>query len=143
LTFFGLPADAEVAAYLFDLISNAILAEIDGYRSSSEYRSSSKNGRALINSFINGMEDRIGERIEELGKTKRRTVQEAAGRALVLVKEAQIEEDFVATGIRLVRGGGSYRWGAGREGYASGAAAGGRVSLSAGVRATRAVGALR
>jgi len=143
LTFFGLPADAEVAAYLFDLISNAVLAEIDGYRSSSAYRSSSKNGRALINSFINGMEDRIGERIEELGKTKQRTVQEATGRALVLVKEAQIEEDFVATGIRLVRGGGSYRWGAGREGYASGAAAGGRVRLSAGVRARRAVEALR
>ena len=110
VTFFGLPGDAEVAAYLFDLISTAVLTEIDGYRSSSEYRSSSKNGRALINSFINGMEDRIGERIEELGKTKQRTVQEATGRALVLVKEAQIEEDFVATGIWLVRGGGSYRW---------------------------------
>jgi len=136
---------AELMAHydLFDLISNAILAEIDGYRSSSEYRSSSKNGRALINSFINGMEDRIGERIEELGKTKQRTVQEATGRALVLVKEAQIEEDFVATGIWLVRGGGSYRWGVEREGYASGAAAGGHVSLSAGVRATRPVGALR
>jgi hypothetical protein len=42
LTFFGLPADAGIAAYLFDLISNAILAEIDGYCSSSEYRNSSK-----------------------------------------------------------------------------------------------------
>ena len=31
--------------------------EIDGYCSNSEYRSSSENGRALINSFINGMED--------------------------------------------------------------------------------------
>jgi hypothetical protein len=143
VTFFGLPEDAEVASYLFDLISNGILAEMDIYRTSREYRSSAKNGRALVNAFINGMEDRIGERIEALGKVKRRTVQEATGRALVLVKEAQIEEDFAATGIRLVRGGGSYRWGAGREGYATGAAAGGRVRLSAGVKTGGTVGALR
>jgi hypothetical protein len=31
VTFFGLPEDAEVAAYLFDLISNTILAEITSF----------------------------------------------------------------------------------------------------------------
>jgi Protein of unknown function (DUF2786) len=34
IVFFGLPADAEVAGYLFDLISNAIVAEIDLYKAS-------------------------------------------------------------------------------------------------------------
>lgn len=138
IVFFGLPADAEIACYLFDLISNAIVAEIGVYKESPDYQrevEAGVNGRTAITSFIDGMETRLGSRLDAMRDEKHRAVQEATGRALVIVKEAQIKEDFEATGIKLVSGGGSYR-GAGSAGAnASGRAAGGRVSLSSGVGA--------
>jgi hypothetical protein len=146
IVFFGLPEDAEIAAYLFDLISNAIVAEIDSYKASQDYRreiETGVNGRTAIMSFVNGMEKTISDRLDVLRDEKHQAVQEATGRALVVVKEAQIEEDFAATGIKLVSGGGSYRSGGSSGAAASGRAAGGRVSLSSGVGAGRSAGALR
>jgi hypothetical protein len=146
IVFFGLPADAEIAAYLFDLISNAIGAEIDVYKASEEYRRETEagvNGRTAVTSFVAGMEGTICSRLDAMRDEKHQAVQQATGRALVLVKEAQIEEDFEATGIKLVSSCGSFR-GAGSAGAnASGRAAGGRVSLSSGVGAGRSAGALR
>lgn len=143
VAFFGLPADAEIAAYLFDLITNVISAEIDIYKVSADYQSDGVNGRTAITSFIKGMEETINSRLDALRDEKHQTVQQSTGRSLVLLKEAQIEEDFAATGIRLVSGGGSYRGGGSSGAEASGRAAGGRVSLSSGVGAGRSAGALR
>jgi hypothetical protein len=143
IVFFGLPADAEIAGYLFDLISNAIGAEIEIYKASEDYRSDGVNGRTAITSFVNGMEEAICSRLDALRDEKHQAVEQATGRSLVIVKEAQIEEDFAATGIKLVRGGGSYRSEGSAGASASGRAAGGRVSLSAGVGAGRSVGSLR
>jgi hypothetical protein len=146
VVFFGLPADAEIASYLFDLISNATVAEIEVYKESPNYQrevEAGVNGRTAVTSFVNGMEETICSRLDAMRDEKHQTVEQATGRSLVLVKEVQIEEDFAATGIKLVSGGGSYR-GAGSAGAsASGRAAGGRVSLSAGVGAGRSVGSLR
>jgi Protein of unknown function (DUF2786) len=146
VVFFGLPEDAEVAAYLFDLVTNAVVAEIEIYKASKDYQREVENGvnrRTAITSFVNGMEETLNSRLDALRDQKHQAVLEATGRALVLVKEAQIEEDFAATGIKLVNGGGSYR-GDGSAGAAtSGRAAGGRVSLSSGVGAGRSAGALR
>jgi hypothetical protein len=146
IVFFGLPEDAEIAAYLFDLSSNAIVAEIDSYKASQDYRcevEAGVNGRTAIMSFINGMEKTLCSRLDVLRDEKHQAVQQATGRSLVVVKEAQIEEDFAATGIKLVSGGGSYRSGGSSGAAASGRAAGGRVSLSSGVGAGRSAGTLR
>jgi hypothetical protein len=146
VVFFGLPNDAEIAAYLFDLISNAIAAEIDIYKASQDYQreiEAGVNGRTAITSFVDGMEKRINERLDEMRDQKHQAVQEATGRALVLVKEEQIKADFEATGIKLVNGGGAYRGEGSAGASASGRAAGGRVSLSSGVGAGRSAGALR
>jgi hypothetical protein len=146
IVFFGLPADAQIAAYLFDLISNAIVAGITAYKASTDYQrevAAGANGRSAITSFVDGMEKTICDRLDAMRHEKHQAVQEATGRALVVVKEAQIKEDFEATGIKLVRGGGSCR-GAGSAGAnASGRAAGGRVSLSSAVGTGRSTGALR
>ena len=146
IVFFGLPEDAEIAAYLFDLISNAIVAEIDSYKASQDYRreiEAGVKGRTAITSFVKGMETTINARLDVLRDEKHQAVQQATGRSLVVVKEEQIKEDFAATGIKLVSGGGSSR-GAGSAGAgASGRAAGGRVSLSSGVGAGRSAGTLR
>jgi hypothetical protein len=146
VAFFGLPADAEIASYLFDLISNAIVAEIDVYKASPNYQrevEAGEKGRAAITSFVDGMEKTICVRLGAMRDEKHQAVQEATGRALVLVKEEQIKEDFKATGIKLTSGWGSSRGGGSAGANASGRAAGGRVSLSSGVGAGRSSGALR
>jgi hypothetical protein len=146
VVFFGLPEDAELAAFFFDQISSIILAQIDVYKASEEYRRETEagvNGRTAITSFIDGIETALCSQLDAIRDAKHREVEAATGLSLVVVKEAQIKEDFEATGIKLVSGGGSYR-GAGSAGaQASGRAAGGRVSLSSGVGAGRSVGALR
>jgi hypothetical protein len=130
IVFFGLPADAEIAGYLFDLISNTIVAEIEVYKESANYQrevEAGVNGRTAITSFVNGMEETICSRLDAMRDEKHQVVREATGRALVIVKEEQIKADFEATGIKLSTGYESTR-GAGSAGAsASGRAAGGRV----------------
>jgi hypothetical protein len=145
VVFFGLPEDAELAAYFFDQVINIILAQIDIYKASEDYRREIKttNARAALISFIDGIEMALGSQLDAIRDAKHREVEAATGQSLVVVKEAQIQEDFEATGIKLVSTCGSFR-GAGSEGArASGRAAGGRVSLSSGVGAGRSAGALR
>ena len=140
-TFFGLPADAEIAAYLFDLISNGIATEVGIYKVSSDYLTATgTHGRTLVSSFIAGMEDRICARLEALREEKHSAIEEATGRSLVVVKAAQIEEDFKVTGIRLVSSG--IRRSTGGSGYANGQVAGDRLPLSRGVGARRSAGML-
>lgn len=144
--FFGLPADTEIAAYLFDLISNAIVAEINVYKTSADYQrelTAGMNGRTAVTSFVDGMETTICARLDTMRDEKRQSVQQATGRSLVVIKEAQIKEDFEATGIRLVSCRGSYRGAGSAIANASGRAAGMRVSLSSGVGTGRPAGALR
>jgi hypothetical protein len=134
-TYFGLPADAEIASYLFDLISNAILAEINLYKRSADYiKTVGVHGRTLVTSFVAGMEDRICARLDALRDKKQHAVQEATGRSLVVVKAEQIRSDFEATGIKL-----RTAWSHGRklqskDAYACGSFAGDRLPLSPGVR---------
>ena len=54
-TFLGLPADAEIAAYLFDLISNGIATEVGIYKASSDYLTATgTHGRTLVSSIHRG-----------------------------------------------------------------------------------------
>ena len=140
-TFFGLPADAEIAAYLFDLINNGIVAEVGIYKASPDYLTATgTHGRTLVSSFIAGMEDRICARLDALREEKQSAIQKATGRSLVVIKGAQIAEDFKATGIRLVSSG--IRRSTGGSGYTNGQAAGDRLPLSSGVGARRSAGML-
>jgi hypothetical protein len=146
VVFFGLPEDAELAAYFFDQISNSISAHIATYKESADYQrelEAGVNGRTAITSFVNGMEEAINRTLDAIRDEKHQVVEQATGRALVVLKEEQIKEDFATLGIKLVRGGGSYRGEGSAGAKASGRAAGGRVSLSAGVGSGRAAGALR
>jgi hypothetical protein len=86
------------------------------------------------------MEDRICARLDALREEKHSAIQEATGRSLVVIKAAQIEEDFKATGIRLVSSG--IRRSTGGSGYANGQVAGDRLPLSHGVGARRSAGML-
>ena len=145
VVFFGLPDDAELAAYYFDQISNIIVAQIDVYKASQDYQreiEAGVNGRAAITSFVAGMEEDYCSQLDAI-RDKHQAVQEATGRSLVLVKEAQIEADFEATGIKLVSTCGSFRGAGSASANAIGRAAAGRASLSTGVGSGRSAGALR
>jgi hypothetical protein len=145
--FFGFPEDAEIAAYLFDLVSYGILADVDIYKATPGYRAEAKStrvgGRALVGTFIAGMEDRICDRLAASRDEKARTIQEATGRSLVVVKAEQIKGDFEATGIILgrARSSRSVLWS--EAAYGSGKAAGDNLSLSPGVRSGRVAGLLK
>jgi len=92
VVFFGLPADAEIAAYLFELISSAIVAETDIYKASPSYQrevDAGVNGRVAITSFVDGMEKAICARLDTMRDEKYQTVQRATGRSLVVTKEAK------------------------------------------------------
>ena len=85
------------------------------------------------------MEDRICARLDALREEKQSAVKKATRRSLVVIKGAQIAEDFKATGIRLVSSGIRRSTGGG---YANGQAAGDRLPLSSGVGARRSTGML-
>lgn len=145
-TFFGMPADAEIAAYLFDLISNGILAEIDIYKASSAYRTANiagAHGRSLVHSFIAGMQDRICARLDALRNEKQQTIYETTWRSLVILKEELIKKDLKTTGIKLVTISRSGPVSHSNDAYNRGNMAGERLPLSPGVVAERVAGMLR
>lgn len=88
ITFFGLPHEAEIAAHLFDTISNCVAAEVGIYRDSNAFVAEKKtnpglHSRIIIGDFIDGIEKRLNARLKELDANKTRTVQEATGRSVV------------------------------------------------------------
>jgi hypothetical protein len=86
------------------------------------------------------MEDRICARLDVLREEKQSAIQKATGQSLIVIKVAQIAEDFKATGMRLVSSG--IRRSTGGSGYANAQAAGDRLPLSPGVGARRSAGML-
>lgn len=142
--YFGFEQDADVAAYMYNMISNVILSELERFKSSAMYkygRENSINGRTLTTSFLYGIEERIGGRIKEMADAKKEKVQAATGTALVIVKSERILEEFSDLGIKLSsssshRKAGSY---AARD---AGRAAGNNVNLNSGISGNRAQGAL-
>jgi hypothetical protein len=141
INFFGLPHEAEIAAHLFDTITNSVAAEIDIYRNSNDFTAEKKvnlglHSRTIIGDFIDGIEKRLNARLKQLDANKARTVQEATGRSLIPLKMKQIEEDFKATGIKLYTTYSHGRWTSSSAAYRSGMAAADRISLSPGVKSS-------
>lgn len=148
--FFGLPHDAEIAAHLFDAISNGILAEVDIYKASPHFGPAAEragqeygiHARAVVGTFITGVEDRICGRLRALRDGKEQAVQEATGRSLVIVKAEQVKKDFEALEIRLRhRRTQQSVWSA--AAYRSGIVAGDRIPLSRGVKSKGPTGRLK
>jgi len=100
------------------------------------------DARAVVGTFITGVEGRICERLRALRYGKERAVQEASGRSLVIVKAEQVKKDFEVLEIKL-----RHRrmrqnvWSA--AAYRSGAAAGDRIPLSRGVKSEGVTGRLK
>jgi hypothetical protein len=106
--FFGFEPDTALAGYLFSLIDNAMRNELAAFRA----RCAGNGPKALkgtalrtaSTSFQQGMTVRLAARLDEMHRARDASVaaQRAAGTALMLVKQAVVEDAFRQTDIRLV-----------------------------------------
>ncbi|EHL97801.1 hypothetical protein HMPREF9946_03974 [Acetobacteraceae bacterium AT-5844] len=127
--FFGFETDTVLASWLFQVISRAMVVELDAFRS----RSPALRGirlRQASTSFQQGMAARLAERLEAMHAAREAEVgaQRSAGTALIVVKHRVVEDAFRETGTRLVSGG---RRTIRQDGaFRQGEAAGERVNLN-------------
>jgi len=125
--FFGLPHDVEVAGYLAEICERAMKRELEVLRRECAFYTPHKRSRK-IDSFFEGMSERLQKRIRELAWARSK----ATGFALVPVKDAVIEAEMQKRGIELRKSRLGYR-DLDPHSYKSGLIAGDKVTLNPGV----------
>jgi hypothetical protein len=128
----GLQADAEMARYLYEMITAAIAS---GWRTWAAGRlvtgkAHAVDNRRAIASFRVGMAMRINERLVEMARALDSTAKTGSGTALVVVKDAIVNEAYAKLNLHFGRGriaGMAVRDGAA---YHAGQVAGDKVNLS-------------
>ncbi|PWT71708.1 MAG: hypothetical protein C5B60_10590, partial [Chloroflexi bacterium] len=126
---FGLQSDVEMAKYLYQLIQRAIDSEHQHWAKVTLVPGDAHYNRMRGESFRLGMATRIRERLTAMADDLDRTVKTGSGTALVVVKNAVVEDAYATLGLKLrtIGGFGAIRSGAA---YADGQRAGDRVNLS-------------
>jgi hypothetical protein len=109
--FFGLEPDLMLAVYLYSVIDKAMANELEVFRKTPIYRAS-QHGLVARNSFLRGMARRVALRLramqdERAAKMKSDTAPQhpgapASGHALVLVKNAKVEDEWAALALKLI-----------------------------------------
>lgn len=128
--FIGLKPDVEMAHYLYVMIDGAIKSELAAFQRSRGYRD-----RGDTASFQLGMARRINARLHDMARELEPVAVTATGTALVLVKNAVVNQAYDALGLKFR---GSYAGMSNRShsAYTSGQTAGNRVNLSRPVTTT-------
>jgi len=94
VTFFGFSHEVEIASYLLDICRNAMTTQAE--RVAGEYRLLRENvRRRKVSAFLDGMADRLAERIRAL---KPKT---PPGKGLVVLRHALIDAELETLGINL------------------------------------------
>jgi hypothetical protein len=103
--FFGFPADAALARYLYAVVEHAMQGELALFRHRSPWLAGVGLRRASA-SFQHGMAVRVSERLEAMRAEREVAVAagRSDGRALMVVKQAAVAEAFRAAKVRLVAG---------------------------------------
>lgn len=128
--FFGFPADAELARYLFLVIARAMRSGVAAFgRANPALREQAL--RRAGRSFQQGMAMRIADRLEAMHAARERSfaAQRSGGTALILAKHQVVQAAFREAAVRLVSG----RRAAGMRvdgAFRQGQAAGDRVNLN-------------
>lgn len=101
--FFGFEDDIALARYLYEVVDRGMSGELETYRGSHAGLQGILLRRALA-SFQQGMAARVADRLEEMLAQRHQNVaaRRSAGMALVLLKDAEVNEAFRASKIRLV-----------------------------------------
>ncbi|MFY9839998.1 MAG: DUF2786 domain-containing protein [Xanthobacteraceae bacterium] len=123
-TICGLPADVDFAEWLIDSLTLFVQSELAAFLMS--FAGTGREEQSAKRSFVMGCIERISGRLAELAKPKQ--MQSSNSRALVVTKQAAIQECMAANNIKLTCGGGSCGPGD-MAAYGAGRAAGGRASL--------------
>lgn len=134
--FFGMPQDVEMACYLYELLADTCLRELELYKETEHYAQQlarGMSGRITRSDFLRGMEERLCARLIDMRKAKAETIKAATGTALVIVKEVQIKEDFEALGMKLRSKNRRMRGGRNYNAKEAGWNAGGNVNINTGI----------
>jgi uncharacterized protein DUF2786 len=130
LVIFGLRSDVEMARYIYQLVDAAIERETKLFAANPANRGFDATETRRINtSFRIGMARRIRERLHEMARELDTVAKTATGTALVVVKNAVVDDAYKALGLRLGRGSSGPR-ARDHGAYAAGKAAGDRVNLN-------------
>lgn len=132
-TFFGFPHDVEIAYYLADLCTRMMRRHLDQCMKEAALYTKWKRDR-LIRSYLQGLSDRLSDRIQELSWVRRK----ATGNALVPVKDEIIEQAFAKEDIGLKNIGGNRRRDVDTNRYLAGYKDGNSIPLNAGLKEGRA-----
>jgi hypothetical protein len=129
--FFGEEHDLELVEYLFKVILAAIDTEAKRFKFSEAYHNASGSRKSAYVSFQKGMALRIADRLLEIKKQNDAELESAksTGRALMVLKNQLMEQEFDKEGIKLRS---TYYSGGIKDvdAYFKGIAAGDKVNLS-------------
>ncbi len=153
--FYGLEQDAEMAAFLMELVRAAAVNASDDFKKTEAYKTSSVSKTALTKGFVDGFAARIVRRLNELKEQREAEMEKAraareemgegnldaeraaaerrAGRStdLVLLKDKKVKDDFKAQfGWEVKYRNTRTSYGTGWAGRSHGGAAADNVNLS-------------
>lgn len=132
--FFGLPADTAGARYLYDLIEQTFQTETQTFKRSVLYASHrARERRSATHSFQTGLAQGIGQKLERLRGQREVKMRASAGRDLVVVKDAVIDQDLAKLGLRFKTRGGSRKRSVLKDAYQAGQEAGDRFTYRPGI----------
>lgn len=132
--YFGLRSDIEVAHYLTELIDAAVRSELGRYKTSPDYRRFRHQDRHLANaSFTFGMVVSIGDKLVAM-KAARDKVNDGAGRGLVVLKTAVVDDEFGKLDLNLRASRGASRT-VSMTAYEAGGSAGASLPINPGIGA--------
>lgn len=103
--YFGFEEDTELASYFYNYLCRMIVTEAAAYKQTDQYKklANKSHGRTVIADFIQGIQFRLIERIDELVAQKRKTVQESSSCDLVVVKSNVVNQEFADLGVPIRR----------------------------------------
>lgn len=135
--FFGLKHDAEYAMFLYEMLSNTILIELEAYKAGPKFAESAKyeNKITLYRSFIRAMQLRLAERLYEMALIKEDNVRKAhsTGTSLIVLKNQVVDQAFKESGMKIKSDNKKLREAKSEDAYAEGLAGGDRVNITTGI----------
>jgi hypothetical protein len=99
--FFGLRGDVTAAQYLYEMVERAFESETAAFRAGDLYARMAGERRSATNSFQIGLGRGISDKLRAIRTERYGSQRGAAGRALVPVKAAMVDEEVAKLGLDL------------------------------------------
>jgi hypothetical protein len=99
--FFGLRGDVAAAQYLYEMVERAFETETEAFRAGDLYGRMAGERRSATNSFQIGLGRGISHKLQAIRTERHASQRSAAGRDLVPVKAAMVDEEVAKLGLDL------------------------------------------